>query len=443
MRENWIEVELGSACQLYQPKTIATKKLVPDGKYNVYGANGIIGTYDKYNHEHSELIMTCRGATCGNIHITKPYSWINGNAMVLRPIAKNTLEISFLRYILSNKQVVQKSIGGTAQPQITRTSLSPTKIPLPPLPEQRAIVAKIEQLFSELDHGVAQLKKAQAQLKVYKQAVLKKAFEGELTKEWREQNLSDDISNTILAAEPKSNYNNQTLIPEGWEIVSLGDVCEKAEKVKRKEINLKNEFKYIDIGGIDNTLNRIISHKSFTWDNAPSRAQQIIKLGDTLFSTVRTYLKNIAMVQKREYNNEICSSGFTVIRGKKDILEPKFIFHLSLFHGFLQPLNKLQTGTSYPAVRDKDVFSQKIKLPTIKEQVKIVEEIESRFSVCDAVEKDLTVNLQKAESLRQSILKQAFEGKLLTKAEIEACKKEKDWEPAESLLERIEEETRG
>ncbi len=70
MKEDWIEVKIGDVADLYQPKTIASKKLVPNGKYSVYGANGIIGKYDKFNHKDEELLITCRGATCGNVHIT-------------------------------------------------------------------------------------------------------------------------------------------------------------------------------------------------------------------------------------------------------------------------------------------------------------------------------------------------------------------------------------
>ena len=401
MNEDWVEIEIGNIAKLYQPKTISSKMLVSDGKYPVYGANGIIGNYDKFNHQEEELLITCRGATCGNVHLTKPFSWINGNAMVVKPLVKNSLNIDYLKYFFSIKGITQKAISGSAQPQITRTTLFSIRIPIASLSEQRAIVRKIEELFSSLDSGIADLKKAQEQLFIYRQAVLKKAFEG--------------------------NYDK----------IKLEDVCEKITKVKRKEVNLNDTLLYLDIGGIDNKSNVILSHKEYTWKDAPSRAQQIVKVGDVLFSTVRTYLKNIAQVLNPIYNNEIASSGFTVIRGKVELLNLKFIFFISTSQFFLEPLNKLQRGSSYPAVRDKDVFSQLIPLPTLQEQKKIVQEIESRLSVCDKVEESIAESLEKAKALRQSILKKAFEGKLLSAAEIARCKQDKDYEPAGVLLERI------
>jgi type I restriction enzyme, S subunit len=136
-------------------------------------------------------------------------------------------------------------------------------------------------------------------------------------------------------------------LPKGWELVILGDVCEKTEAVKRKEVDLNADILYLDIGGIDNTKNKIVSHKEYKWKDAPSRAQQIIFQDDILFSTVRTYLKNIALVENKIYDGQIASSGFTVIRGNKTAIDYRYLFYLSISQNFLQPLNKLQTGSSY------------------------------------------------------------------------------------------------
>lgn len=199
---------------------------------------------------------------------------------------------------------------------------------------------------------------------------------------------------------------------EDWINIELGDICEKAQKVKRNEKPIDEQLKYLDIGAIDNSLNRILSYKEYTWQNAPSRAQQIVKIGDVLFSTVRTYLKNIAQVKNELFDNEICSSGFTVIRGKKGVLDSNFMFYLSLSEHFIQPLNILQSGSSYPAVRDKDVFSQKINLPPLPEQRAIVAKIEELFSSLDSGIADLQKAQAQLKVFRQAVLKKAFEGDL-------------------------------
>ena len=268
---------------------------------------------------------------------------------------------------------------------------SKIKVPYPSPEEQLAIVSKIEELLSDLDNGILQLQTALHQLKVYRQSLLKWAFEGKLS------------NKKVKDGE----------LPKGWKWVKLGEVCEKVETVKRKEKNLEEELLYLDIGGIDNNTNKILSHKIYKWKDAPSRAQQIVFLNDILFSTVRTYMKNIAVVENSLFDGQIASSGFCVIRGNKKLVNPKYIFYYSTSQIFMQPLNELQTGSSYPAVRDKDVFSQPIPLPSLKEQLLIVAELESKLTVCDKIEETITNSLLQGEMMRQSILKRAFEGKLI------------------------------
>jgi len=139
--QKWPMVELGEVCEIYQPKTITSKEIKQTGKYKVFGANGVIGFYDMFNHEDAEVLITCRGATCGTVNMSEPKSWITGNAMVVKP--KDNLDKNFLFYFLRNTNL-KSVISGSAQPQITRASLSPFKIPLPPIEVQKEIVEQIE-----------------------------------------------------------------------------------------------------------------------------------------------------------------------------------------------------------------------------------------------------------------------------------------------------------
>jgi restriction endonuclease S subunit len=140
---------LGELCDIYQPKTISIRELIEDGKYLVYGANGVIGRYDKFNHEFEEVLVTCRGATCGTVNVSSPKSWINGNAMVVRP-KTNGLSKEFLAVILRGVDFASV-ITGTAQPQITRQPLSKISIFVPTVPEQKRIVAKVDELMALCD----------------------------------------------------------------------------------------------------------------------------------------------------------------------------------------------------------------------------------------------------------------------------------------------------
>ncbi|VEI57379.1 protein HsdA [Pasteurella multocida] len=128
--KGWEVKKLGEIADLYQPKTLSENELLENGKYLVYGANGIIGRYDEFNHEQSVVAIACRGNSCGTINITQPFSWITGNAMVVKP-KENNVSVDFIKNLLAISNI-EKCISGSAQPQITRTNLSPLLMVYPP-----------------------------------------------------------------------------------------------------------------------------------------------------------------------------------------------------------------------------------------------------------------------------------------------------------------------
>ena len=200
----------------------------------------------------------------------------------------------------------------------------------------------------------------------------------------------------------------QDKLPRGWIYVLLRDVCLKVSKVNSNYSD--KDFYYIDISAINNQLNIIVEPKKILWSNAPSRAKQILKTNDIVFSTVRTYLKNIAIVSK-EYNNQIASTGFCVLRGDSCIF-PKWIFYQTLSKDFLNSLNKIQRGTSYPAVRNSDVLSQSIPLPPLAEQKRIVAKLDELMANIERSKERLAKVPVLLKQFRQSVLAQAVSGKL-------------------------------
>ena len=176
----WVEKSLGETCEMYQPKTIGTKDLVPDGPYPVFGANGVIGRYDKFNHEEPQLLVTCRGATCGSVNISEPNSWITGNAMVVRP-KDHALDLHFLAFVFRGGIDISAAITGAAQPQITRTNLSPLLIRFPKsVTEQTRLAEKFEDLTEETQRLARLYERKHAALEALKRSLLHQAFAGEL-----------------------------------------------------------------------------------------------------------------------------------------------------------------------------------------------------------------------------------------------------------------------
>ena len=144
--QGWNDCTLGDFCEMYQPKTLGLNDLSEDGKYKVYGANGIIGYYSSYNHENSEIAMACRGNSCGIINRTFPRSWITGNAMVIK-IRNSQVHNEYIKHAL-NYANVKGAISGSGQPQLTRENLSSIKLILPSSVILEDFSRKVEALVS-------------------------------------------------------------------------------------------------------------------------------------------------------------------------------------------------------------------------------------------------------------------------------------------------------
>lgn len=284
-------------------------------------------------------------------------------------------------FLLFNKpKLVQQGVGG-AQPNISQTILKDLDFPLPPLPTQHLIVAKIEELFSELDQGIADLKTAQQQLKTYRQSVLKYAFEGKLTNE----NLKEGE------------------LPEGWEIRTFGDVIE-ISKDKYKPNKIESKF-YVGLEHLEKNLGSLTPDCGI--EEIKTLKNQFNK-GEILYGKLRPYLNKVYLAKE----NGVCSTDILVLKTKENC-NAQFLTHLMLGVDFVNTMSENTSGVNLPRVSTKFILEYPINLPPIEEQHRIVQEIESRLSVADKMEENITQSLQQAEALRQSILKKAFSGELV------------------------------
>lgn len=166
----WEEHKLGDVCELYQPVTLSSSELTMTGEHLVYGANGVIGTHSEYNHADSEIAVTCRGATCGEVTRTKPLSWITGNAMVVRPRSAHLTKEFIFQYFKNHG--LKSVISGSAQPQITRAGFSPLPISFPAPPEQQ----RIADCLTSLDNLIAAETRRLEALKVHKKGLMQQLF---------------------------------------------------------------------------------------------------------------------------------------------------------------------------------------------------------------------------------------------------------------------------
>jgi len=182
-------------------------------------------------------------------------------------------------------------------------------------------------------------------------------------------------------------------IPEYWRVVELGEVAEinKESIDPTKEIPNKT-FIYIDIDSVENSTGKIRNPKRILGKNAPSRARRVIHENDVIMSTVRPYLKAFAIVPK-EYDNQICSTGFAVLTCK-DILLPHFLLNVLFSDSVIAQCNKMMVGGQYPALNQSQVSRIKIPLPSFFEQQKIAE-------ILSAVDQRLEIEKNEKEKLKR------------------------------------------
>lgn len=449
MRTDWIEVGLGTICDFIGGGTPSKSNPkywvgeIPWASIKDLKGSFLIRTEDSISEEGlknsasnlalaNEIILATR-INPGRPIISKIRVAINQDLKIVKPV----LEFSprFLFYLFKEIEPnVLKLSSGTTVLGINLANLKSIAVPLPPLPEQRAIVARIEELFSELDHAVSSLQAAQAKLDIYRQAVLKKAFEGK----------ADDKELTkFLGSEVKPEFGKERL-KDGWRWESIGEVVSEINNgytPKREFLNsIDSEIPFIKVYNLN-------FDGSFNFEKNPTFVPKVIHNsslkrsiclpGDVLINIVGPPLGKVSIVPA-DFSEWNINQAIVRFRPNERVSSKFLSYYLQNPEVIKWLESTSNTTAGQRNIRVSVCREIPLALPkSIEEQTQIVQEIESRLSVADKLAETIQTSLQKAEALRQSILKKAFEGRLLSEAEVEACRKEADWEPTERLLERI------
>jgi len=398
VREDWVETRWSEVLIIKNGKHYLDV-LDSKGKYPIYGSSGIINYASQYLCNENSIIVGRKGTIDKPIFVKEKF-WNIDTAFGIEPNRK-ILESKFLFYFATNFNFMKLN-QATAIPSLTKTNLLKIEMSIPPLLEQKAIVAKIEQLFSELDNAVANLKTAKAKLKIYRQAVLKNAFDGD----YKFSNIGETCD-VFVGATPSRKMNHYW----GGEIcwVSSGEV--KFNVISDTKEKITEE-------GLKNTSTEI----------HPPQTILLAMIGE---GKTRG---QCAILNIHAAHNQ----NTAALRAKKDILNFKFLYYFLVFT--YEDTRRVGSGNNQKALNKTRVSSLQIPLPLVEKQSQIVQEIESRLSVCDKIEETIETTLAKSEALRQSILKKAFEGKLLSEQELQNIKNHSEYESAQMLLERIKKE---
>ena len=373
--KNWELKTLGEVCEIFYGKGLSTQNLKSEG-FPVFGANGIIGFYDKFLFEESKVLISCRGAYSGKINFSPEKCHITNNSLIVDVLDNNKLDKYFLYYSL---QIANKAqlVTGSAQPQVTINNATDLQIPLPPLPEQQKIVQKIESLFTELETGTKALKRALNQLKIYRQAVLNHFLKDESWEVVRLKEVNLFITDGDHQAPPKADVG----IP--FVVIS----------------NIKNNK-------LDLSKTRFVSEEYYENLSEYRKA----KKGDILYTVTGSYGIPVLLISDEKF---CFQRHIGLLKPDTDRVSKEYLLYCLLSQNVFNQATKVATGTAQLTVPLSGLRNIKIPLPPLEIQTQIVAEIEKRMVAADALEASLKSQLINAENLRQSILKRAFEGKLV------------------------------
>ena len=289
-----------------------------------------------------------------------------------------TTEFMYYQMALLKSELISKGKGGT-QKNISQTVLNSLEVIVPPLEEQKRIVARIEELFSELDAAVATLERTKEQLSVYRQAVLKEAFS------------------------PKDNWSVK-------KVSEIGEVCLGRQR-SPKNVSKDYPTKYLRAANITETGIDLTDVLEMEF-SPKERTKYYLQYNDIILSEASGSAKQVGKPGLWKCQIQDCCIQNTVIRHRVKADNPEYVYWYYKYLYISGFFSNIVGGVGINHLGAKNFSEIRINLAPVSDQEGIVSDIESRLSVCDKIEETVITALQEAEAMRQSILKQAFAGEL-------------------------------
>jgi type I restriction enzyme, S subunit len=348
-------------------------------------------------------LILCIRATIGKLAISNGELCLGRGVAGLRPVA---IHPSLLAYFLRHEVDALNEAGtGTTFRQIDKATLSSWSVPLPPLAEQRRIVAKLDRLFARTRRASEELARIPRLIAHYKQAILATAFRGDLTKDWR-------VDDFMIEGEPWP-------IPTSWEWKKIQDIAEIASNLVQP--SKVQDLPHIAPNHIESGIPRLMPYTTVQEDAVISPKHRFFP-GQIIYSKIRPYLRKAVLVDF----DGVCSADMYPIWPKCNEL---YLLYWLISPDFNDLAMEHQGRTVLPKINQKALYSLPIPLPPNDEQQRIAKLITEAFEHMNRLTSELTLALVLTDRLDQANLAKAFRGELIPQ--------DPNDEPASALLERI------
>ncbi len=339
------------------------------------------------------LLIAMYGATIGKLSITKIVATTNQACCALAQPKKASIKFIFYWFLANRDHIISMAYGG-GQPNISQNLIKSLRIPLPEKYEQKAIANFLNQKTAEIDGLIADKEKLIELLQEKRQAIIS-------------ETVTKGLNPSVRMKDSGIEWIGE--IPGHWRLSKIKYESLINNRTLSESTDDDYEIDYIDISSVT-SIGKIDGIQSLIFKGAPSRARRILSKGDTIVSTVRTYLKAIAFIENAQ-SNLICSTGFAVLTPLSKVV-PKYLFYLMRSEKYINEIVRRSVGVSYPAVNASDIGALECALPDRDEQMYIVEYLDNCITQINELVNDIEVQIQKLKEYRQSLMSEAVTGKI-------------------------------
>ena len=419
-----MKYRLGDMCSLTKGAT-GIMKAIP-GPYTMIALGGTDKTHDEFQFDAKAVIIPLVSST-GHGHASmKRVKYCEGKFALgniicaVIPNDENFVLAKYLHIYLhwNREELLVSQMKGMANVSLPINRIADVMVTVPSIEKQREIIELEKKLVDKEIEADIFFADQLTQLEKLNQAILQEAVQGKLVKQDPKDEPARELLKSIKAEKTKSGKKEKPLppikpeeipseIPENWVWCRLGEIIEYTENLDiQKHLSPDTIVNYVDIDAIDNQNFVIREAKQKTVSELSTRARRLLKPNYIVYSTVRPYLKNIAIVED-EKDNYIGSTGFNVFRTL--IVELNYAFYYLLTPYVNNSFKDLMVGFNSPSITNDQFEKSLFPLPPLTEQKRIVAELEKQFAKTKQLKEHIIANQQATEQLLKALLHQAFE----------------------------------
>ncbi|KAA5548822.1 restriction endonuclease subunit S [Adhaeribacter rhizoryzae] len=400
---------------------------------------------------NGDIILVTR-ISPGQVSIAKDKISINQDLKILKLFGGVIPSFVYFLIKTNNQKFISKASGTTVK-GLKVSDLNKIKLPLPPIKEQSRIIIKIEELFSEIDHAHKNLQKAKDDLYIYRQSVLKSAFDGKLTANWRTFNTSANALDELQSIQkerqkeynlkikqkqnkkPKADYDfvfEQDTEISTWANAKLENLIDINARIGWRGLTQKEYTRegplFLSVHALNYGKNVVFHEANHITQERYDESPEIkLQVNDILLCKDGAGIGKVGIINHLPADATV-NSSLLVIKAR-EAFNPTFLYYFFTGPTIQKLVNEKISGSAIPHLFQKDIKNFNLKVPPIEEQNKIVEILETRFTLIENLEKVINKSLKDIELFKHSTLKKAFEGNLVNQDALD--------EPANILLERI------